>query len=205
MELDVMVKTQIEARGVKDEAILAAMRKVDRRLFVPESLRSQSYFDGPLPIGECQTISQPFIVAYMTELLCLTRSSKTLEIGTGCGYQTAILAETAGVVYTIEIIRSLQIKAEALLKKLNYRSIHFRLGDGSEGWPENAPFDGIIVTCAPESPPQALFEQLSEGGRLVIPIGSAWQELYVFQKINNTIISKNTIPVRFVTMTGGNQ
>jgi len=201
-EREAMVKCQIEARGVNDSRVLEAMLKVERDKFVPENVRLYSYADRPLPIGEGQTISQPFIVALMTEALNLKGDEKVLEIGTGSGYQAAILGELAKEVYTIEIVASLARQAEKLLKDLNYMNVKVKTGDGFLGWPEFAPFDGIIVTCAPPQVPPPLIEQLKEGGRMVIPVGEAFQELKLLEKRNGKIITRSIIPVRFVPMTG---
>jgi protein-L-isoaspartate(D-aspartate) O-methyltransferase len=198
-----MVETQIAARGVRDPRVLAAMRKVPRHLFVNPSERSQAYEDHPLPIGASQTISQPYIVALMTELLQLTPKSKVLEIGTGSGYQSAVLGELAAEVYSIEILPDLARSAAEKLKALGYTNVTVREGDGYRGWPEHAPFDGIIVTAAPERIPQPLVDQLAEGGRMVIPVGGFFQELKVFTKDRDGKLSeRDIIPVRFVPMTG---
>lgn len=197
-----MVETQIEARGVKDKLVLDAMRKVPRHLFVTEGLKDIAYTDGPLPIGEEQTISQPYIVALMTELLGLKGGEKVLEIGTGSGYQAAILAEIAKEVYTIEIICSLAEKAEKRLKGMEYKNITVKCADGYQGWKEHAPFDGVIVTAAPDHIPQPLVDQLKIGGKLVIPVGDLFQELMVVTKTEKGIKKENIIPVRFVPMTG---
>jgi len=197
-----MVKTQIEERGIKDKGVLEAMRKVQRHKFVPPSLQNFSYEDCPLPIGDGQTISQPYIVAVMTELLGLSKNDLVLEIGTGSGYQAAILAELSGEVYTIEILPTLAQKAEVLLNKLGYRNISVKCADGYLGWPQNAPFDAIIVTCAAPKVPGPLIEQLAEGGRLVMPIGAeANQELKLLVKHDGKIEEKDIIPVLFVPMT----
>ncbi|HOU17686.1 MAG TPA: protein-L-isoaspartate(D-aspartate) O-methyltransferase [Candidatus Marinimicrobia bacterium] len=196
-----MVNEQIIARGVRAESVIKAMQKVERHLFVPEQYRNFAYSDRPLPIGEGQTISQPYIVALMTELLDLKKSDKVLEIGTGSGYQAAILAEICDSVYTIEIISSLGKQAQALLRELGYYNIHCKIGDGYLGWPEHAPYDGIIVTCAPSKIPQPLKEQLAEGGRMVIPVGATYtQELVLVTKTKGKLIQKSVIPVRFVPM-----
>lgn len=195
-----MVEEQIIARGIRDERVIQAMLKVERDQFVPENLRQFAYEDRPLPIGYGQTISQPYIVALMTSLLGLKGDEKVLEIGTGSGYQAAILAELTKEVYTIEIIPQLAKQAESRLKKLGYKNVKVKCGDGFEGWPEYAPFDCIIVTCAPEEIPPLLIQQLKEGGRMVIPVGKFWQELKLVVKENGKIKVKDIIPVRFVPM-----
>ena len=197
-----MVETQIRARGVRDERVLAVMERVERHLFVPEKYRPFAYEDNPLPIGEGQTISQPYIVALMTELLELKGKEKVLEIGTGSGYQAAILSELARKVYTIEILKPLAESAGERLKKLGYKNVLVKCGDGYQGWQEYAPFDGIIVTCAPAYIPQPLVEQLAEGGKMVIPVGEYFQELKLLRKTKGKITEKSIIPVRFVPMTG---
>lgn len=199
---EAMVVTQIESRAVKDMLVLKAMRQVPRHLFISESFRDVAYADGPLPIGEGQTISQPYIVALMTELLGLKGGEKVLEIGTGSGYQAAILAEIASEVYSIEIIKSLSDRAESTLSSLGYENITVRWGDGYQGWIEHAPFDGIIVTAAPDHIPQPLIDQLKIGARLVIPVGDMFQELIVVSKTEKGIVKQGVIPVRFVPMTG---
>ena len=197
-----MIEKQIRTRGIKNEVVLNAMRKVDRHKFVPEEIRHQAYSDRPLPIGEGQTISQPYIVALMTELLELKDGDRVLEVGTGSGYQAAILAELADHVYTIEIIGSLALSAERLLRELGYGNITVKIGDGYIGWEEFAPFDAIIVTAAPPHIPQPLLDQLKEGGRLVIPVGDYYQELKKITKVKGKIRSQNVIPVVFVPMIG---
>jgi protein-L-isoaspartate(D-aspartate) O-methyltransferase len=197
-----MVRLQIEARKVRDRLVLDAMRKVPRHLFVPEGMRDQAYTDGPLPIGEGQTISQPYIVALMTELLGLKGDEKVLEIGTGSGYQAAILAEIAEEVYTIEIICPLAESAEKRLGQMGYENITVTCADGYQGWKEHAPFDGVIVTAAPDHIPQPLVDQLKVGGKLVIPVGDVFQELMVVTKTETGTRHMNVIPVRFVPMTG---
>lgn len=195
-----MVVEQIEARGIQDSKVLQAMRTVERHLFVPDWIRKSAYEDHALPIGEGQTISQPYIVALMTEVIKPRPDMKVLEIGTGSGYQAAILAELCQSVYTIEIIDILGRRAEQLLKKL-YKNVHVRIGDGYQGWPEAAPFDAILVTCAPAKVPQPLTDQLKEGGRMVIPVGeSRVQELYVLTKKNGRLQQQAIIPVLFVPM-----
>jgi protein-L-isoaspartate(D-aspartate) O-methyltransferase len=197
-----MVETQIRARGIKEWTVLNAMLKVDRHRFVPEEMHHLAYSDRPLPIGEGQTISQPYIVALMTELLEVKKGDKVLEVGTGSGYQAAILAELTDDVYTIEIIESLARSAEKTLKELGYGNIRVKVGDGYVGWEEFAPFDAIIVTCAPSHVPQPLLDQLKEGGRLVIPVGDYYQELKKITKVKGQIKSQSVIPVVFVPMTG---
>ena len=197
-----MVKFQIEARGVTNKSVLSAMRKVERHLFVPQEVRDLSYEDYPLPIGENQTISQPYIVGLMTELLDPKPSDKVLEIGTGSGYQAAVLAEIVSKVYTIEIIPSLAKRAEKILKELGYTNVYVKTKDGFAGLPEEAPFDSIIVTCAPPEIPQPLLDQLKENGRLVIPVGVEDQDLLLVVKKDGKSFIKNIIPVRFVPMTG---
>lgn len=196
-----MVTTQIEARGVRDKNVLKAMKTVPRHLFVPENVRAYSYEDEPLPIGYGQTISQPYIVALMTELLGLKPDSRVLEIGTGSGYQAAVLAELCDSVSSIEIICELAEQADSTLKELGY-NVDVRCGDGYRGWPEKAPFDAIIVTAAPDEVPKPLIEQLAEGGRIVIPVGTYHQDLKLIRKVNGRIEEMNIIPVRFVPMTG---
>lgn len=200
-----MVKRQIEARGVKDSSVIAAMRKVERHKFVPRELQALAYNDSPLPIGEGQTISQPYIVALMTELLELDGYEKVLEIGTGSGYQAAILAELAESVFTIEILPTLAERASKLLKELGYKNIFVKCGDGYLGIPEKAPFDAIIVTCAPPEIPKALVEQLAEGGRMVIPVGEGYQELKLVRKLEGKTLIENIAPVRFVPMIKGKE
>lgn len=200
-----MVATQLEVRGVRNRDVLRAMRKVPRHWFVPADMQQHAYEDRPLPIGEGQTISQPYIVALMTELLDLKPGDKVLEIGTGSGYQAAILAEITDQVFTIEIVEPLGRRAEALLKELGYDRIRVQVKDGYQGWPEEAPFDAIIVTCAPESPPRPLVEQLAVGGRMCIPVGpQRWgQDLVILQKrADGSLQERSITPVRFVPMTG---
>jgi len=198
-----MVQEQLVPRGIKDGRVLAAMAKVQREEFVPADSRAATYEDGPLPIGHGQTISQPYIVAFMTEQLRLSPKDRVLEIGTGSGYQAAILAELAGEVYTIEIVEALAKNAEATLQRLGYKNVHLKVGDGYKGWPEYAPFDAIIVTCAPDKVPQPLTDQLKEGGRMIIPVGDRFaQQLYLLEKKNGQLKKSVTLPVRFVPMAG---
>jgi len=195
-----MVAEQIQARGINNSKVLQAMKKVERHKFVPYHLRHLAYGDHPLPIGEGQTISQPYIVALMTEVVNPDKKMKVLEIGTGSGYQAAVLAEICGSVYTIEIVETLGLQARKRLSDL-YTNVEVRIGDGYQGWPDAAPFDAIIVTCAPEKVPQPLADQLQEGGRMVIPVGKATsQELVVLTKKKGKLLEQAIIPVRFVPM-----
>lgn len=196
-----MVSRQIAGRGVTDPLVLKAMRRVPRHKFVPAAAVRDAYSDYPLSIGYEQTISQPYIVAYMTEALQLRQGQKILEIGTGSGYQAAVLAEIGADVYTVEIIEQLGQRARDLLSALGYR-VHVRIGDGYLGWPEAAPFDGIVVTAAPAEIPEPLIAQLKEGGRLVIPVGRFIQDLKVLKKKGGKLTTEKTLPVRFVPMTG---
>ncbi len=197
-----MVDYQIASRGVKDEHVLNAMRKVPRELFVREIDLGLAFFDGPLSIGFGQTISQPYIVAYMTEMLSLVSDDRVLEIGTGSGYQTAVLAEIAKEVYTIEIIDELSLGAQEKLRDLGYGNVFFRIGDGSEGWPERAPFDAIMVTAAPATMPERLMDQLADEGRMVVPVGRFEQYLELIVRKGDEIKRDRLIGVRFVPMTG---
>ena len=198
-----MVETQVVARGVRDPRVLAAMREVPRHLFVAEAQRADAYEDRPLPIAGNQTISQPYIVALMTELLELKPGARVLEIGTGSGYQSAVLGRCAREVYSIEILPELAASAAAKLKELKADNVTVKAGDGYRGWPEHAPFDGIIVTAAPERIPEPLLAQLALGGRMVIPVGGFFQDLKVFTKgADGKVTEKDIIPVRFVPMTG---
>jgi protein-L-isoaspartate(D-aspartate) O-methyltransferase len=196
-----MVRDQIRLRGVRDEKVLAAMMKVERHRFVPASYRAEAYEDYPLPVGEGQTISQPYIVAFMTEALKLEQKDKVLEIGTGSGYQAAILAEICDSVFTVEIYSSLGLSASQLLGELGYANVFVRIGDGYQGWEEHAPFDAIIVTCSPSHVPEKLEAQLAEGGRMIIPVGGSYtQELVLLEKKDGRLKQKNVLPVRFVPM-----
>lgn len=197
-----MVKLQIEARGIQNGSVLQAMRNVKRHEFVPPELQSLAYADQPLPIGEDQTISQPYIVALMTELLELRPSDRVLEIGTGSGYQAAVLAEIVKDVYTIEIIPKLAERSKEKLLGLGYKNIHVITGDGTLGLPQEAPFDAIIVTAAPEKIPEPLTDELKTGGRMIIPLGkSPNQTLYLVKKTETGLEKEEIIPVRFVPMT----
>jgi protein-L-isoaspartate(D-aspartate) O-methyltransferase len=197
-----MVRLQLQGRDITDTRVLDAMLKVPRHLFLSRDLRALAYNDGALPIRHGQTISQPYIVAFMTQLLELKGTERVLEIGTGSGYQAAVLAEIVREVYTVEIVPELGHEAEAVLKSLGYKNIQFRIGDGYDGWSEHAPFDRIIVTAAPGDIPPPLIRQLERGGRLICPVGEMNQELVVLVKEASGITRRNTIPVRFVPMTG---
>ncbi|MFC2075329.1 protein-L-isoaspartate(D-aspartate) O-methyltransferase [Bdellovibrionota bacterium] len=198
-----MIETQLKSRNITDERVLEAMEKIPREEFVPEALRSRAYEDGPLPIGKGQTISQPYIVALMTELLQVKPTERVLEIGTGSGYQTAVISEIAREIYTIEIVRSLFEQAKERLNRLGFSNIHFKPGDGYKGWIEHSPFDKIILTAAPPKIPRPLLEQLSVGGRLVAPVGEFAQNLNVYtKKEEGEIHQSETLPVRFVPMVG---
>jgi protein-L-isoaspartate(D-aspartate) O-methyltransferase len=200
-----MVAEQIAARGVTDERVLDAMRTVPRHEFVPEDLRGAAYEDRPLPIGEGQTISQPYVVAAMTELARVRPGARVLEIGTGSGYQTAVLATLGATVYSIEIVEPLGRRAAADLARLGYQNVHLRIGDGYAGWPEAAPFDAIVVTAAPPHVPRPLLEQMKVGARMVIPVGAAYQELRVITRTETGYSEESAFPVRFVPMTGAAQ
>lgn len=197
-----MVETQIRARGITDERVLAAMRKVPRHLFIPEDRRAYAYEDHPVPVGLGQTISQPFIVAYMTDALKLAPTDKVLEIGTGSGYQAAVLAELAREVYTMEIVPELAERARATLESLAYRNVRVRHGNGYLGWPEAAPFDKIIVTAAPDEVPKALVDELAVGGTMIVPVGRVEQMMTIIRKTARGVVQEETIPVLFVPMTG---
>jgi protein-L-isoaspartate(D-aspartate) O-methyltransferase len=195
-----MVETQLRIRGINDVRVLEAMENVLRHEFVPENMVPYAYNDEPLSIGEGQTISQPYIVAYMTEILCLEGNEKALEIGTGSGYQSAVLAELTKEVYTVELIKILSERAERVLNKLGYENIHYKIGDGTQGWQEFSPYDVIMVTAAPARVPEALLGQLKEDGRLIIPVGQFSQELVLYEKGKKRIKKKKLIPVRFVPL-----
>jgi protein-L-isoaspartate(D-aspartate) O-methyltransferase len=195
-----MVDSQIRARGVSDPRVLDAMESVPRHLFVPEGLRRGAYSDEPLPIGDGQTISQPYIVAYMTEALGLEGDERVLEVGTGSGYQAAVLARLAAEVFTVELIEGLAQKAQDILRSLGIGNVRFRVGDGSKGWPEEAPFDGIIVTAAAARVPAALEAQLGPSGTMVIPVGIDYQELLLIRKTKKGLKRQPLLPVRFVPL-----
>jgi len=199
-EAENMVTHQLISRGIANENVLQVMENTPRHLFVPDNLRKVAYIDRPLPIGEGQTISQPYIVALMTELLKLNGDEKVLEIGTGSGYQAAILAQLVDTCYTIELVEKLAERSANLLKKLGYANVIAKCGDGYKGWPEHAPFDRIIITAAPEEIPKALVEQLKPDGIMVLPVGKSNQELVVVTKNKKGIKRESIIPVRFVPM-----
>jgi len=197
-----MIDEQLRSRGIRDERVLAAMGEVPRHLFVPPENQAAAYADTPLPIGHGQTISQPYIVGFMTEALQVEPSHKVLEIGTGSGYQAAILGKLAGEVYTIELVPDLAERARAALAEQGFDNVHVRAGDGYQGWPEHAPFDRIMVTAAPEEVPQALVDQLAPGGRMVVPVGPQFgdQELRILTKTPDGVMTERSLPVRFVPM-----
>jgi len=201
-ERERMVVEQIASRGIRDPLTLAALRKVPRHLFVPEEQRAEAYADHPLPIGHAQTISQPYIVGFMTEQLGLRGGETVLEVGTGSGYQAAVLSEIAARVFTIEIVAPLGEEARARLAALGYGNVSVRVGDGYKGWPEAAPFDAIIVTAAAPRMPEPLREQLKDGGRLVIPLGEDDQEIVIVTRRGSAFAEQRVLPVRFVPMTG---
>jgi protein-L-isoaspartate(D-aspartate) O-methyltransferase len=197
-----MVADQMRGRDIKDPRVLGAIEKVPRHLFVPEGVRREAYSDHPLPIGHDQTISQPYIVAFMTEALDVQPEHKVLEIGTGSGYQAAVLGELAREVYTMEIVEPLAESARRTLESLGYKNVHVRAGNGYGGWPEQAPFDRIMVTAAPEEVPPALVEQLKMNGVMAIPVGDVIQELRILRRTPQGMNTLRTLPVRFVPMTG---
>lgn len=197
---EAMVRAQIAGRGIRDRKTLDALRAVPRHLFVPDHLKPHAYWDTPLPIGNGQTISQPYIVAFMTEALELKRTDRVLEIGTGSGYQAAVLAHICAEVYSIEILEALGKQAAERLKRLGYTNIHLRVGDGYRGWPEAAPYDAIIVTAAPPEIPRALLDQLKIGGRMVVPVGTREQTMVRLRRTKDGYTRQNLLPVRFVPM-----
>ena len=201
-ERAVMVARQLAARDIRDVRVLEAMRKVPRHLFIPEGRRKEAYKDHAVPIGHRQTISQPYIVGFMSQALKLKPGDRVLEIGTGSGYQAAILGELAKEVYTIEIVPPLGERSKALLARLGYKNIQVRVGDGYKGWPDMAPFDAIIVTAAPPEVPQPLLDQLKVGGRMIIPVGTVRQGLILIQRTGTGYERQNILPVAFVPMTG---
>ena len=204
-ERNEMVREQIQARGISDARVLQAMRDVKRHLFVPRESSDDAYEDYPLPIGEGQTISQPYIVALMSELFELKAEDRVLEIGTGSGYQAAILARLAGEVYSMEIVPSLGEAASKRLDLLGYENVRVRIGDGYKGWPEEAPFNAIIVTAAPPEIPQALVDQLADGGRMVVPVGTNYQELMLITRDKDRVSRRVITAVRFVPMVKGTE
>lgn len=198
-----MVDSQLKSRGIGDERVLAAMRRVPRHRFVPKDMRRHAYNDEPLPIGQGQTISQPYIVAYMTEALRTEAGHRILEIGTGSGYQTAVLAELVDEVCTVEILPELTDRAQSVLGDLGYSNIRFKTGDGAEGWEEHQPFDGIMVTAAPGAIPETLKRQLRVGAKLVLPVGVAFQDLVLVTRLTKKFTTRKLIPVRFVPLIKG--
>ena len=199
-EREEMVAEQIAARDIKDPNVLAAMRIVPRHAFVPENVQRAAYADHPLPIGYGQTISQPYIVALMTELLGVGAGQRVLEVGTGSGYQAAVLAEIAREVWTVEIIKSLSLQARSILDSLGFANIHYRVGDGSGGWPESAPFDAIMVTAAAARMPESLEGQLGPGGRMIVPVGTYLQELFLVRREEKGLTRERLLAVRFVPL-----
>jgi protein-L-isoaspartate(D-aspartate) O-methyltransferase len=199
-----MVEYQLRDRGIDDERVLAAMSKVPRHQFIDSAWRNSAYSDRPLPINYNQTISQPYIVAYMTQAAEISPNDKVLEIGTGCGYQAAVLAELAREIYSVEIIPQLAAHARQILSQLDYKNIEVKTGDGYQGWAEHAPYDAIVVTAAPEHIPQSLINQLAVNSKMVIPVGKWYQELFVLTKTPEATVQKKTIPVRFVPMRNKN-
>lgn len=199
-ERERMVSTQLRSRGIKDTRVLQAMEKVPRHAFVPDDMKKYAYNDEPLPIGKGQTISQPYIVAYMTEVLQLSGGERVLEVGSGSGYQAAILAEIVKEVFSVEIVADLSENAQRVLQSLGYTNIHFRIGDGASGWLAHAPYDAIIVTAAPTEVPKALQDQLKIGGRMIVPVGDAFQELVLIVREKRRFKTKKLLPVRFVPL-----
>src|SRR5262249_17175191 len=198
-----MVERQLAARGIKDEGVLAAMAKVPRQEFVPEDHRAKSYHDHALPIGQGQTISQPYIVAFMTEAIGARPGQRVLEVGTGSGYQAAVLAELVGEVYTVELLPELAAAADKRLTRLGYRNVHVKAGDGYLGWPDKGPFDAVVVTCGAKEVPRPLFEQLKPGGKIVIPVGEPWQVQtlrVIIKGSGGKREVRNLLPVRFVPL-----
>ena len=195
-----MVDGQLKVRGIKDGRVLEAMEKVERHKFVPDDLKTNAYDDEPLPIGSGQTISQPYIVAYMTEVLELKGDERVLEIGTGSGYQAAVLAELVKQVYTVEVYEKLAQRARWILSRSGYSNIQYKIGDGTLGWKENAPYDAVIVTAAPAKTPDSLKEQLKDGGRMIVPVGQAFQNLFLFERSGQKIQKRKLLAVRFVPL-----
>ncbi len=195
-----MIESQIKARGIENENLLKAMREIPRHAFVPSNMQEYAYNDEPLPIGGGQTISQPYIVAYMTNVLGLKKDDKVLEIGTGSGYQAALLAEMSGEVYTVEIYEDLAKKARKILHRLGYDNIHYHIGDGTQGWAAHAPYDAIMVTAAPSKIPEQLKEQMKIGAKMVIPVGQTMQELILLTREEEKFMRRKLLPVRFVPL-----
>jgi len=201
-ERERMVAQQLAARGIRDERVLAAMRKVERHLFVPANEQGRAYLDRPVPIGHGQTISQPYVVAFMSQALELAGDERVLDVGTGSGYQAAILGELAHEVWSIEIVAPLAERAGAALSALGHANVHVRCGDGYLGWPEHAPFDAILVAAASDHVPQPLVDQLAPGGRMILPVGKGEQDLVLLRRTATGIVQEEILPVRFVPMTG---
>lgn len=199
---ELMVQQQIAGRGVSDQRVLEAMRTVPRHLFVPQVMQPFAYFDSPLPIGHQQTISQPYIVGFMTAALALKQEDRVLEVGTGSGYQAAVLSLLVSEVYSIEIVEPLATEAAARLQRLGYANVTVRAGDGYRGWPDAAPFDAIMVTAAPDHVPKPLLEQLAPDGRVVLPVGKNFQTLMRIRRTEKGFKKERLLPVRFVPMTG---
>ena len=195
-----MVRDQLERRGIRNSGVLRAMGKIPRERFMLPEYQGQAYSDGAFPIGEGQTISQPYIVAFMTEAMNLTGRERVLEIGTGSGYQAAVLAELAAEVYSIELVEPLSQRASRVLADLGYTNVKLKVGNGYEGWPEHAPFDAIVVTAAPPHIPDVLVRQLKKGGRMIVPVGIGYQELVLVTKTEDKIVERVLLPVRFVPM-----
>jgi protein-L-isoaspartate(D-aspartate) O-methyltransferase len=198
-----MVQTQLVSRGIQDTRVLEAMSRVPRHLFLDPVQREAAYEDSPIPIGLGQTLSQPYIVAFMTEQLNLTGREKVLEIGTGSGYQTAVLAELVGKVFTLEVLEPLSQGARRLLGRMGYHNIEFAVGDGRQGWPEEAPFDGILAAAVAKDVPAPLRDQLADGGRMILPLGEDHQELWQFHRFGKDLVSRRLLPVRFVPLVHG--
>lgn len=201
-ERERMVAEQLAARGIRDVRVLAAMRKVPRHRFVPASEEQRAYEDRPLPIGHGQTISQPFVVAFMSQALALSGSERVLDVGTGSGYQAAILGELARKVWSLEIVAPLAASAGERLRALGHENVHVRCGDGYQGWSEHAPFDAILVAAAPDHVPQPLVDQLALGGRMILPVGKGEQDLVLLRRTPTGLVREEVLPVRFVPMTG---
>jgi protein-L-isoaspartate(D-aspartate) O-methyltransferase len=198
-----MVQIQLVSRGIQDPRVLDAMSRIPRHLFLDPMQREGAYEDSPIPIGHGQTLSQPYIVAFMTEQLKLTAQERVLEIGTGSGYQTAVLAELVREVFTLELFQSLSTGARTLLSRLGYNNIHFAVGDGRLGWPDEAPFDAILAAAAAEDIPAALRDQVADGGRMILPLGMDHQDLWIFHRSGSELVPRRLLPVRFVPLMRG--